>query len=380
LYKSSYKRLIQDHVQKTRTAVTKEVFLKTLAKVIPLAFTPTTVQAAFRCTGLHPVDRNVIPADEVAPSEETSLRPVFPLPSNPVVNAVLPYIQQLMENKPQPTGPSFPSSHPERGIPPTAAPTIQIDPALLVSEVCVNTVPVSEALEDTPGHNCVTQRSWIPSEHPIPPPLLPPLPATPETTRIALATAPASSPRSLACENAMLREALEDERTRLSAQNRIIVTQKTTTVLQHMTLSEQNNRLHAKEHRKQSRKGKLLSTKHGRHLTGTQFRDAARMDDADAEQEKIKKQARKTARERKRKAREWRIGATERRRQQRNTDIEMWENDNRNRIAGGQRENKKRPRMPPRENTPEEFAEQIESEGEDLGEEAAEDDEGDCVD
>jgi hypothetical protein len=36
--------------------------------------------------------------------------------------------------------------------------------------------------------------------------------------------------------------------------------------------------------------------------------------------------------------------------------------------------------MPPREDTPEEFAEQLESEGEDIGEEAAKDGEGDCVD
>jgi hypothetical protein len=62
-----------------------------------------------------------------------------------------------------------------------------------------------------------------------------------------------------------------------------------------------------------SRKGKLLSTKHGRHLTRTQFRDAARMDDDDTEQEQIKKQAREAVRERKRKAKEWRTEVRERR-------------------------------------------------------------------
>ncbi|KAI9058893.1 CENP-B protein, partial [Trametes sanguinea] len=65
--------------------VSKENFLAIFAAAWIRAATPETIKSAFAKTGVWPLDREVITADVMAPSRETSYRGVLPLtPPTPV--------------------------------------------------------------------------------------------------------------------------------------------------------------------------------------------------------------------------------------------------------------------------------------------------------
>jgi hypothetical protein len=71
--------------QEKRQPVTKENFLVIYGAAHICAFTPETIKAAFRKTGLWPFNREVITAEMMAPSLETSVRGHLPIaPSTPV--------------------------------------------------------------------------------------------------------------------------------------------------------------------------------------------------------------------------------------------------------------------------------------------------------
>jgi hypothetical protein len=166
-------------------------------------------------------------------------------------------------------------------------------------------------------------------------------------------------------ENARLREALENERTRNSAQSWVLLCPNTMIFVQHMTLEQQNTHLYAKEQSRQSRKTKLLQTKHGRHLTGEKFREVGGLDEKEVRMKKQAAEMRKAKREQKKEVKKWREAARIRRKAQQDADIEEWKAENVARVARGEKAVNKRPRMPPKERTPDIFkSEESDCEGE----------------
>jgi hypothetical protein len=373
-YKKMYKQYIQEHFRMTQRAVTKEVFLEALSNIVPRAFKPSVIQAAFRRTGIDPIDRTVVPADAVAPSEETSTQPMFPVEQDPIVAAILPYVEFVQDRVAARTPEPQEQSTVREGTQQT-----RIHHQVLTPEIREQAAEARKRLVQFPEGAILVGSDNAQATAELPPPVVPLIPHTPETARTALSTSPASTPQSLARENARLREALENERTRNSAQSRVLLCQNTKIFVQHMTLEQQNTRLYAKEQTRQSRKTKLLQTKHGRHLTGEKFREAGRLDEKEVRMKKQAAEMRKAKREQKKEVKKWGEAARIRRKAQQDADIEEWKAENMARVARGEKAVNKRPRMPPKERTPDIFK----SEGSDCKGEAgveAEDEEVEAED
>lgn len=65
----------------------KEAFL--WSRAYKSAFTPETISAAFRATGVHPFSRETITEAQMKPSVTTSIKGCFPLPQPSPVRAVM---------------------------------------------------------------------------------------------------------------------------------------------------------------------------------------------------------------------------------------------------------------------------------------------------
>jgi hypothetical protein len=63
----------------TGQKVCKENFLLPLSEAWTRSFTPENIKAGFRKTGVYPLDPNVIPAEAIAPSKETSIQAPGPV-------------------------------------------------------------------------------------------------------------------------------------------------------------------------------------------------------------------------------------------------------------------------------------------------------------
>lgn len=77
--KEAWKEEITAHEKRTGHAVKKEDFTEVFGKAFTKAFTPETVKAAFRATGIYPYDPTVITEEQMKPSLATSTKANFPL-------------------------------------------------------------------------------------------------------------------------------------------------------------------------------------------------------------------------------------------------------------------------------------------------------------
>ncbi|KIJ96205.1 hypothetical protein K443DRAFT_67055, partial [Laccaria amethystina LaAM-08-1] len=66
----------------TGTAIDKGNFLQIISKAYVTALTPELIKTAFRKTGIWPFNPNVITADMLAPSKETSIQSHLPVPTS----------------------------------------------------------------------------------------------------------------------------------------------------------------------------------------------------------------------------------------------------------------------------------------------------------
>jgi hypothetical protein len=134
--KEAWKDEINTFEELNQRAVDKEDFCGVFGRAFLLAFTPDMVKAAFTATGIHPYNADIITAQQMKPSEPTSMHAAFPQPQSSPVRAVLTAFHAhefthrgLYPDSPPDAGPStFPGS---LSSPTPAAPHIPIDPALL---------------------------------------------------------------------------------------------------------------------------------------------------------------------------------------------------------------------------------------------------------
>ncbi|KIL55149.1 hypothetical protein M378DRAFT_18199 [Amanita muscaria Koide BX008] len=75
-WKSQVTQASQDNI-----AITKDNLLVYYHKARSIALKPTTIQSAFKKTGIHPLDRNVIPISAFEPAKNTTTQAAQPLPA-----------------------------------------------------------------------------------------------------------------------------------------------------------------------------------------------------------------------------------------------------------------------------------------------------------
>lgn len=92
--KEIWKQLVREFEEKNTRKMTKGDFTGVFGRAFQLAFTPETVTAAFRATGVHPFDPSVITPTQMKPSEPSSVKGVFPLQQPSPVRAIMTAFRQ----------------------------------------------------------------------------------------------------------------------------------------------------------------------------------------------------------------------------------------------------------------------------------------------
>jgi len=87
--KEAWKEEINAFELRTGRAMKKGDFAEVFGKAFLKAFTPETVQAAFRATGIYPFNPDVITEKQMKPSLVTSTKATFPLPRSTPVHRVM---------------------------------------------------------------------------------------------------------------------------------------------------------------------------------------------------------------------------------------------------------------------------------------------------
>ncbi|CDO69050.1 hypothetical protein BN946_scf184834.g57 [Trametes cinnabarina] len=324
-FKTHYSRALAEYRHVTNRSITKDTFLKLVEKPFKLAFTPSTIRAAFRSTGLEPINPSAILPEQLAPSQTNSAPSAFPLELPAAVKAVLPLLRAVQ-------------SH---------ASNMDMERLKCAAK------EMAELLKQ------VSQEHQSETIAPLllqPPPMI--------HTQ--------STQSDTSCQ-----AALRASEARNQASQRIIETQNCTITLQAMTIEEQAQKLTSKEERKQSKHDKLLAGKVGRHLSGEEFRAAVQADDEECTAAEAKcKQARDTRKaqaELRKEKREWRKEEQQRRQTRREHELAEWRSEcSHSREA--RRKPPKRPPVPRRALTPERFQMMVKTQVEDHGSGLSEED------
>ena len=87
--KEAWKEEINAFELRTGRAVRKGDFAEVFGKAFLKAFTPETVQAAFKATGIYPFNPDVITEKQMKPSLVTSTKATFPLPQSTPIRRVM---------------------------------------------------------------------------------------------------------------------------------------------------------------------------------------------------------------------------------------------------------------------------------------------------
>lgn len=234
-----------------------------------------------------------------------------------------------------------------------------------------------ELLRKSSAAFVIQSPSQVNSMAALPPPTILHAPPTPPTTQCLLrsGTTPSSQGAdTLELELAQCRAALRESEQRNRASQEIIDAQNCTIALQAAGFQAQQQKLAAKEGKKQSHRDKLLATKVGRHLSGEEFRAAVRADDEEraiAAKKRLKARDARTTLAQLRKARRaWREKERAKRKTKHEEALEQWR-----KACVECRETRKRkpkrPLMPKKASTPPRYKSPV------VGEEEKEnDDEG----
>jgi hypothetical protein len=101
----------------TGTAITKSNFLSVITTAYVQALTPGNIKTAFRKTGIHPFNPNVVTSDMLAPSKETSLEANLPVETSDAAKIfanMLRRLQDLEEAESDSKDAEEPESHPAK--------------------------------------------------------------------------------------------------------------------------------------------------------------------------------------------------------------------------------------------------------------------------
>ncbi|TFY76230.1 hypothetical protein EWM64_g7783 [Hericium alpestre] len=343
-------------------AITKETFLEFVEAPFRNTFIPSTIRAAFRRTGLHPINPDAVPSDAMKPSEETSHQSFAPFVYPKPVQLVIPLLESAMRMHEHNESPSTPGLDEhlvdQAQRPPLTPRSLNIDPQLLS--------PQSQA-EATCTHLQQTDAAFVmqpaqsfTSSCALPAPVYQSNVNVPAGARNLLAhDINGEAPREeLVQEIEVLQSALSTSLDQQEVSNEAALGSNAQTVLMHLAFKNQNQQLHAKEQKRKSRKDRMLPTKLGRYLTGPGLRGGIGLDLREREAaESVKRLARNTKALKKRmmtEKKDWRIEEQERRKDVRQNDLRA---HNLECDLAHQRKEKipKRPRAPKRQATPERF-------------------------
>ncbi|TFK37052.1 hypothetical protein BDQ12DRAFT_608594, partial [Crucibulum laeve] len=171
--------------------VNKNEFTYIFSCAYKASFTPETIKAAFRVTGIHPFCCRVITEFQMKPSLTTSVKGTFPLPQPSPVCAVM----AAMSVNPPTALAISPSTHirhqpfgmdsPISTTPPStpslqrSASCLEADPALFTPSKCIQTLYA--AILSTSSGSCLVAKAKLTSATPITAPVLKTLPPLPQS-------------------------------------------------------------------------------------------------------------------------------------------------------------------------------------------------------
>ncbi|KDQ09419.1 hypothetical protein BOTBODRAFT_117181 [Botryobasidium botryosum FD-172 SS1] len=244
-----------------RRSVTKGDFTKVFGTAFLCAFTRESILAAFRATGIHPFNPDIIRPAQTKPSEATSVKGGFPLRHTAPVMVVMaafhcqPY-EDADANTDQPHTPG------------TEINPLSFTPS---KRICL----MRSALEKTSRSFLVSESPLLSTET-IDSPVLEGPPTLPTPDWSLLDNNPVHQSRmDLETRNKELTESLRRAKDQLAAHNLIIEGSHAQLVVQNLYLAKLNKALHSSEQRKDDRT-RLFPDGKGRHLTASGFRSLKR--------------------------------------------------------------------------------------------------------
>ena len=251
--------------EKHHRAVKKEDFAQVFGAAFLRAFSVATNKAAFSATGVVPFNPEVITAEQMAPSDNSSTRGTFPqLQTSPVraVMAVYRYDPPTrLEADPDEMDPS-------------------IDPALYTPSKRKRALYASLASTRS-GTYLVSDEKWQ-SSFPIPQPVFeqPMNVVEPDWSLISKkSSSQVDSKEDLITRNQQLEQALEAARHQSKAKDFVLESNTAQLVVQNMVLTKMKSALNEKEKEPQADRTILYPKGLGRVMTAPTFREEARRDD-----------------------------------------------------------------------------------------------------
>lgn len=351
--KKVWKEEVEKHETATMENVTKEHFVKVFGTAYLRAFDPETVKAAFRATGIHPYNPDVITPEQMKPSAPFSILGGMPGPQPSPVRAVMAAFREY-----EPTTCELTQNTHESPLVPTDDSCVTNDTAGVRTSATAMTSPESSSasatrsdgsdggsgrtVEDTASRMRIlvgelsgtSSGSFLISKDPvttsqrIAPPIFTGRASSLEVPDWSLTkSAPIGSLDSfdaLQGEVTKLRMNLSLAHQQCKAQASIIENANATIIIQNIYVDRLNTTLHTKS-KKAKDKAKFFPDGKGRHLTSDAFVEAAEELAQEQEAKESAKEARKLARAEAKKARlaaeaEWvTIKATHKR------AVETWE-------------------------------------------------------
>lgn len=97
-FKTHYSHALAAYEHRTNCTVTKEVFLELIKEPFEQTFTRSTILAAFRSTGLEPINASAIDTTQLAPSQDHSAPVAFPIKLPEPVDAMLPLLRAVQSH------------------------------------------------------------------------------------------------------------------------------------------------------------------------------------------------------------------------------------------------------------------------------------------
>ena len=301
--KDAWKKEIHAFEEANHCGIGKGNFAELFGKAFQSAFTPDTIKAAFRATGIHPYNANIIRPEQMRPSEPTSTKSSFPIPQTSPVRAFMsayhnfhPTTADLDRSNYIAPGPSTiqPTSSPHS--PQTHGHDAMIDPSLQESPSKRMRMTISALASTSTGHALVSTTP-INVSFRISSPVLetPPTPPPPHSPKDTLSPSQMSRAHLEASYRTLLAKNKEQHQL-INMQNGIIQRTNAQMVIQNLYCKKLNEKLNAKESKEPDDHTVLLRGGKGRHWTDEDVIKSLRESQAAREAEVVDKDRRKAER------------------------------------------------------------------------------------
>jgi hypothetical protein len=325
--KTEFRHEIRTFEDLHKAKVKKGDFTGVFGRAFLRAFTKESVEAAFRATGIHPFNPDVIPEKAVKASLPTSTKAGFPLvqpsPVRAVIVAMGAHPPTSFEVDPDThtraiAGPSSSSiSSARREIcdldidPRLHEPPLSISPSSRRRVHSPDIHPIADTpskrmrilyggLASTSSGSFLVAKTRMTSADKIPAPVFEPLPELPKPDWTLLQGPPPSTYQSremLEQTNRELTEHLARSRDIIRAHETMEESREAQIIIQHAYLTKANESLFAKENKKKDDRTVLFEKGMGRHLTDPQFAELLQKHEREKQEAAANKQQRKAGRE-----------------------------------------------------------------------------------